>query len=454
MAENTGNPSRRVAVIGGGMAGCAAARELVRAGREVVVIEAADALGGRARSWHRPEIVPDVGINLWFTNGYKVMFERIKEYGLEDSLVTMSNNVIVVDGGKAAELRSDSIRTLLTFPHVSVAGRVRFFANAIRETLRRRKLDVFEPEQLAAYDDGTTGAEYARKWLGRRTMDNLLRPEIESFWLWRVEEISQAHIMGMNANVVGAKFYCFKQGMEVIAEHNARGAQLRLGCEATDIAVDGGVTRVTYRDAAGETHTEEFGGVVVATIAPVAAKLTASLPTEIVSAEARRFVETQEYEPALSVSFLVDRSQMPSEAHIVPTGDGPHPVRTIITFPREVADENGVLREKELVFVYPGREETRALIDATPERQYERVRELVTALWPQFPADAQAFEIAVRPTGMPLPAPGRYRQSAAVAKAQRGPVVLAGDYFCAPMAEAAMRSGIRAAKSLLGTAPR
>jgi oxygen-dependent protoporphyrinogen oxidase len=40
---------------------------------------------------------------------------------------------------------------------------------------------------------------------------------------------------------------------------------------------------------------------VVATIAPVADKLTASLPAEIVSADARRFIETQVYEPALSV---------------------------------------------------------------------------------------------------------------------------------------------------------
>jgi protoporphyrinogen/coproporphyrinogen III oxidase len=454
MAEHTRNSSRRVAVIGGGMAGCAAARELLRAGREVTIIESSGALGGRARSWHRPEITPDVGINLWFTNGYKVMFERIKEYGLTDSLITMSNNVIVVDDGKAAEITSDSTKTLLTYPHVSVFGRVRFLTSALRETLRRRKLDLFEPEQLAKYDKGTTGAEYARKWLGQRTLDNLLRPEIESFWLWRVEEISAAHIMAMNANVVGAKFYCFKQGMEVVAEHNARGAELKLDCEATEVAVNDGVTRVTYRDAAGETHSDEFGAVVVATTAPVADKLTASLPTDVVPADARRFIETQVYEPALSISFIVERSQMPSEAHIVPTGDGPHPVRTIITFPREMADENGVVREKELVFVYPGREETRRLIDAPPEKQYARVKEIIGGLWPKFPADALPFEIAIRPTGMPLPAPGRFIQSARIAKAQRGPVVLAGDYFCSPTAEAAMRSGIRAANALLGTASR
>jgi protoporphyrinogen/coproporphyrinogen III oxidase len=445
MAGTRQGETGRVAVIGGGMAGCAAARELLRAGREVTIFEAGPALGGRARSWHRPEITPDVGINLWFTSFYTVMFERIEEYGLADSLVEMSNNVIIVDEGVAAEITSDSTRSLLTYPHVGLRGRIRFLTSTLRETLRRRKLDFFEPEQLAAYDDGTTAAEYAEQAMGRQALDNLLRPEIESFWLWRCEEISKAHVQAMQANVVGAKFYCFTQGMEVVAEHDARGARIRLDTTVTELSVDDGRTRVTFVDGDGETRTDDFAEVVVATTADVTGKLIAALPATVVDAEARRFVETQVYEPALSVSFLVDRSQMPSEAHIVPTGDGPHPIRTIITFPREVDG-----REKELVFVYPGREETRALIDAPAERQYARVKEIVGSLWPDFPADAQEFEIAIRPNGMPLPAPGRFRLSAAVARTQRGPVVLAGDYFCSPTAEAAMRSGIRAANALLG----
>src|SRR5438270_12988370 len=40
---------RRVAVVGGGWAGCAAAVELLRQGCEVTLVEAARTLGGRAR---------------------------------------------------------------------------------------------------------------------------------------------------------------------------------------------------------------------------------------------------------------------------------------------------------------------------------------------------------------------------------------------------------------------
>ncbi|RAY11317.1 hypothetical protein DPM19_31655 [Actinomadura craniellae] len=68
------------------MAGCAAAHEITKKGGKAVVYEAAHGLGGRARSWHRPELDPDVGINLMCASIYTVMWEMIREHGLEDRL--------------------------------------------------------------------------------------------------------------------------------------------------------------------------------------------------------------------------------------------------------------------------------------------------------------------------------------------------------------------------------
>ncbi|MBC3984412.1 FAD-dependent oxidoreductase [Streptomyces sp. AC536] len=440
---------KRTAVVGGGMAGCAAAKELLKNGREVVIYETTAGLGGRARSWHRPEIEPDVGVNLWFTSFYKIMFERIREYGLEDQLTEMSNNVIVVDNGKPAELLSDSMKSLFTFPHVKLGDRIGFLTATLRETLKRKELDLFDPLKLAKYDDGTNAAEYARKSMSQRGFDNLLRPEIESFWLWRCEDISAAHVRAMQAQIAGAKFYVFKGGMEIIAEKNAEGAEIRLENEVTDLQVSDGEVRVTARDADGKLSEEVFDDVVMATPAPVAAKLTAALPRQIVGEDTRDFLATQKYEPALSVSYLVDFSSMPSEAHIVAAGAEDPPVKTIITFPRQVRDANGRPVDKHLAFVYPGRAATRRLLKLSTEEQFAETTRLVTSLWPDFPADAEPFEIAERPWAMPVPEPGRYRKSARVIRLQHAPVVFAGDYFTSPISEAAMLSGIRAADKLL-----
>ncbi|KRV47678.1 hypothetical protein AQ490_04625 [Wenjunlia vitaminophila] len=430
------------------MSGCAAARELVAAGRQVTVFEAADGLGGRARSWHRPEIEPDTGINLWFTSFYKVLFERIKEYGLEHDMVEMRNSMIIMVDGKPVNLAADSLGSLLRYGHTGLRDRVKFLTNALTMTRKRSHLDLFEPEHLARYDDGTNAAQWASTAMSEGAYQTLVRPTIESFWLWRCEEISQAHVMAMQANVVGSKFYVFGRGMETVAERMARGADVRLNASTTDVSVRDREVVITWTDADGGTNTEAFDEVVLATTAPVAAKLAASLPSEVVAPEMVRFAETQRYEPALSVSYLIDRGQMPSGEHIVPGGPGTRTVRSIITVPKTQITPQG-RREKELVFVYMGRQATAELLDEPQERQYERALELAPVLWPDFPRNAEPFHIVERRVGLPWPEPGRFRRAAALAREQHGPVVLAGDFLGCPTAEAAMRTGIRAAKSLL-----
>ncbi|MER5769519.1 protoporphyrinogen/coproporphyrinogen oxidase [Streptomyces sp. NPDC001985] len=444
--------TRRVAVVGGGMSGCAAARELIMAGREVTVYEAADGLGGRARSWHRPEIEPDTGINLWFTTFYGELFDRIKEYGLEHDMVEMRNSMVVVANGKPVNLVADEISTLVNYAHSGAWDKLRFLATSAALTAKRSKLDLFEPEQLAAFDDGTSAAEWARDAMGENAYQHLIRPMIESFWLWRCEEISQAHVMAMLANVVGSKFYVFGRGMETVAERMAGGAEVRLNAEVSELSVDGdNRIRITASGADGDAVTDTFDEVVLATTAPVTAKLAASLPREIASPHMLRFAETQRYEPALSVSFLIDRGRMPSGEHIVPAGPGTRSVRSIITVPKTLITDDGRHIEKELTFVYMGREATRELIDAPEEVQYARALEMAPELWPAFPKDAEPFHIVKRPVGLMWPEPGRYRRAAQLAREQRGPLVFAGDYLGCPTAEASMRTGIRAANSLLAT---
>jgi protoporphyrinogen/coproporphyrinogen III oxidase len=438
---------RSTAVIGGGMAGCAAARELVRAGRRVTLFEAADGLGGRARSWHRPEIDPDTGINLWFTSLHRTLLERIREYGLEGEMVTMQNHMIVVRDGRAAPLASDSTRTLLTFPHVSAAERLRFLLVTLRETLRRGRLDLFDVDKLAAYDDGRSAADWARSRLTERVLDNLIRPELESFWLWRCDEVSAAHVMAMQAGVIGLRFYVLGPGMEAVADRMADGADVRLEATVTGIEAAGGELRVSWTGEEGGQR-EAFDEVVLAVHGPAAAELAAPLAPEPVDPELVRFARTQRYEPALSISYLIDRGLMPSGAHIVPAGPEPPPVRTIITVPKEEVTAGG-RRERELVFVYIGRRETAELLDAPDERRYEETRRLAARFWPGFPADAEPFHIAERRIGLAMPEPGRYRRASELGRRQRGPVVFAGDFLSSPTAESAMRTGVRAARALL-----
>ncbi|MDT0329527.1 FAD-dependent oxidoreductase [Nocardiopsis lambiniae] len=443
----------RIAVIGGGMAGCAAARELTAAGKEVVLFESADGLGGRARSWRRPEIEPEVGINLMCASMYSTMWGMIREYGLEGELEKISSNLLVSDGTVVAPLPSDSIPALLRYRHVRLRDRLAFLYSSMREMMvngRTGRIDLFDPERLADFDDGTTATEYGRSLMSHRGFDYMLRSQIEGFWNFDCDGVSVSHARAMLATMGGAEFFVFREGMQVLAERNAADARVLLRHEVSEVRLEHGRVVVSAQGEGGEAG-GEFDAVVVAVPAPIAAKVVASLPREAVGDRMRDYLEGQEYEPALSMSYLVDADALPPETHIMAGGAEDPPIRNMITYPRRVRGADGTVRDRLLVFAYPGRAVTRRLLGRGPEEQYATVTPLLSRLWPGFPRDPEPFQVAERPYGFPIPSPGRYRASVAATRDQRPPVVFAGDHFSSPTTEAAMRSGIRAARGILGT---
>ena len=82
-ADDNGVQSRRteVIVVGAGFAGLTAARELVRKGRKVVVLEARDRVGGRVKAGKLAGHAVDVG-GMWVGPSQTRVLEMIKEYGL------------------------------------------------------------------------------------------------------------------------------------------------------------------------------------------------------------------------------------------------------------------------------------------------------------------------------------------------------------------------------------
>jgi len=125
----------RAAVVGGGLAGLAAAIDLVAAGVEVTVHEARPTLGGAVQTLPArdgdPEPPPDNGqhIALGCFTEYLAFLDRIGE---RESYVRRRLALPVIDeAGRSASIRP-SVTGLLTYAHLSVRDRARLLLTLTR----------------------------------------------------------------------------------------------------------------------------------------------------------------------------------------------------------------------------------------------------------------------------------------------------------------------------------
>jgi hypothetical protein len=134
----------RVAVVGGGLAGCAAALELVDAGHDVTVYEARPTLGGAVQTLPEregdPAPPPDNGqhIALGCFTEYLSFLDRIGEGG---SYVRRPLVLPVIDEGRRSSDIKPSLPALLSYGHLPFGDRLRLPVVTARCRGARAKAD-------------------------------------------------------------------------------------------------------------------------------------------------------------------------------------------------------------------------------------------------------------------------------------------------------------------------
>lgn len=122
-----------VAIIGGGVAGLAAAAYLARAGRKVILLEKAPALGGRAITHHYGDFLFNQGPHAL----YRGIGESIlQELGIEFSGGLVNTNGVVVQQGQCYPLPA-SFKTILASPLFSVSSKAKMLTFLTRLALHR-----------------------------------------------------------------------------------------------------------------------------------------------------------------------------------------------------------------------------------------------------------------------------------------------------------------------------
>lgn len=243
-------------IIGAGLTGLATAAELRRAGRGVLVLEAASRAGGPVRTDAADGFLAEQGPNSLMVNDPKVG-EFLDAHGLGGETVAPSaSKRFIVRGGTPRALPSSPVGAVTT-PVFSLAGKLRILA---------------EPFIARGTADDESLADLVRRRLGPEMLAYAIEPFVAGIYagnpaklsarhafpkLWNLEQKHGSFIRGalrLRRTGPPQRMVSFRSGMGALPHALAAelGGDLRLGVRVEGIERgDGGRWRVTWREQDG-----------------------------------------------------------------------------------------------------------------------------------------------------------------------------------------------------------
>ena len=263
---------QKMAVIGAGFAGLSAAWDLVHAGHEVTVFEAASQAGGLASGFKEPHWDWSVEhfYHHWF-EGDKALRSMIDELGFTDRLIYPKPVSVMYHKGKFYPF--DSILSALKYPGLG------FGINKIRFGLVGVYLRL--TKNWRSFEKTTTEA-WMRKWAGDKVFDSMWKPmldgkfgenwadKVNMAWMW-----ARLHVRSTRLGSFVGGFQAFSDGF--VEKLKELGVTFRFDTRVTQLSRnEAGEVQIAVADGAPET----FDKALVTLSPGVMARMTPDLPKD------------------------------------------------------------------------------------------------------------------------------------------------------------------------------
>ena len=313
----------RIAVIGSGMAGMAAAQRLKSAGLQPVVFESNDRVGGRIWTIQKGDYLMDLGAAVYLGT-YREAIELIHEVGLTSILRELPAIGSMPRNGKLHEfVYSTPIKTALTTKALSPAAKLRAL-RLVTMLLRNQKyLGYADYDKITALDTEST-REYALRALGKELSDYATEPLVRGTWAADDGDSSNALMLWSLRNMLVPTVFSLDTGMDALARTVADGVEMRLSSEVTNVTDLGVSVEVTSKTVDGE-NTETFDGAIIATTAKPALSMFPQMDENH-----RTLYESARYRGLITVALGLNRKPTDRATYILmPRAEDPDVVAVI-----------------------------------------------------------------------------------------------------------------------------
>ena len=293
----------RVGIIGGGIAGLAAAYHLTKEGHFAEVFEVAPFLGGQASTFDVFGGRLERGYHHLFVSDTEIA-DLIQELGLGGKLAWLESTVGFYHGGKIWDFASPM--DLLRFKPLPFLDRIRvgFWTFILQKTKSYNKFE------------GVTARDWLSKRMGRRgyevIWEPLLRGKFGEFydkigmtWIWNKVTLRVASRKGAGqVEHLGYPMGSFGEVIEVLADRIAQqGGVIHTSASVTQIVeADGSATAMEVQLEGGETERREYDAIIATTPSYVFTRLAPAMPPEYQSK-----LENVDYLSAVLMVMVMDR---------------------------------------------------------------------------------------------------------------------------------------------------
>ena len=414
---------KRVAIIGGGLAGLTCAYALKQRGMEAVVFDASPLQGGRARTEHSDGFTVDAGAQyLLDPELFRNTFRLIRDLGLSSDILPIAPHAGQVYKGKIYRYSVASALGLLKFKGLNIADKALLPRMAYLLARYSPHLDFHHPEQGLDFDDETV-ASFAKRELSQNVLNYVAGPLISTLFFYGSEETSKLLYLLLARHMYNTRISTLQGG---IGRVTARLSQ------ETSIVAGGPVATVVADGSCYVIETQRFSNVVVA--APGDAVLGIAGMEELLSESDREFFRNCRYQQVVTLAIGTDHP-VDGKCYGVSIPRVENFTAATISF-HDYMDPTRVPKGCGLLAITGGGENVSA----------DRLMEDLQRLYRIEPRFTKAYKWR---SGMPKFPPGRYREITAFRqRVRRAGLFFCGDYLMGPFVEAAITTGLEAADAI------